>query len=474
MFEPLALHIASLFLFMSVCFIGSYLWRRAGFSGTWIPIRPGMFLLAAGCSFVLGAACTALLGIERALFGLSLGLGIVFSVMHPVAAVSFFVANLILRIWELGPPHPLMAVMPRFLAALCMFSWVVYGVRTGNFRIIWNWTCFFFVLLVGWLLVSAMLSGDMATGVHYLFAAFVPISVLAFLILNAVDDALDLSAVTSTLILAVTGVICVAIYTTLSDPLFYSTGLRLGAPGQMGNANDLASMIVLVLPLVVFPVLLRRASVLSVAAGLLCLTVLLVGLWLSQSRGALLALLVGGFIYLILFSASLRRVVVLGAVLVLVPLIIFLTMHRETSDAVESRLSRMDYAMTGFRMLKTSPLWGVGIGNYPKLYPRYTELYLEQGERTAHSTWILVMAEAGLVGLAAFVALFVAVLVRAWRQRLVAPEYFLSVVGYGVAMSFLSHTYLILPYVLFALVLAATRVHAAATNSAAAAGAAPA
>lgn len=63
----------------------------------------------------------------------------------------------------------------------------------------------------------------------------------------------------------------------------------------------------------------------------------------------------------------------------------------ERSDAAESSLERYEAWRTGFDMFRLSPIWGVGYGQFNDYH------FL-----TAHNTYVLVIAELGLVGIFIF------------------------------------------------------------------------
>ncbi len=72
---------------------------------------------------------------------------------------------------------------------------------------------------------------------------------------------------------------------------------------------------------------------------------------------------------------------------------------------------------------------------------------------TAHSSWVLALGEGGFAALFLFASLWIYGAFAAWKIRLDQPEYFLGIAGYGMAITFLSHTYLLYPYILLALVI---------------------
>lgn len=68
-------------------------------------------------------------------------------------------------------------------------------------------------------------------------------------------------------------------------------------------------------------------------------------------------------------------------------------------------VERMAHIQAGWRMLRERPLVGVGPGNYSAVYPRVAvgQWYASRGH--AHNFYLHIAAEAGLIGLAAYLAL---------------------------------------------------------------------
>jgi O-antigen ligase len=138
---------------------------------------------------------------------------------------------------------------------------------------------------------------------------------------------------------------------------------------------------------------------------------------------------------------------------------LFSTLKRAQSDLEASQAGRMSYWKAGIQMAIRHPLLGVGYQAFPIRLPEYVDSrFSESGPRTAHSTWILLVAETGFVGLGLFMLLYFWALRAAWAMLPRRPDLFFSLVGYGAAFSFLSHSYVILPYILLAVVFSASYV----------------
>jgi O-antigen ligase len=186
----------------------------------------------------------------------------------------------------------------------------------------------------------------------------------------------------------------------------------------------------------------RPLVVLAAVALWICTAVLLGGLAASFSRGAWLGAAAGVFG----MALALGRRSALAALGGAGGLIALLALGGAgiLPDAVAARLAsitrslsifdaatvavtpenfavveRMAQLQAGWRMLLSSPLLGIGPGNYSVAYPTFAvgEWYISRGH--AHNFYLHIAAEAGVVGLAAYLALVgaaVALCIRGLRR----------------------------------------------------------
>jgi len=365
----------------------------------------------------------------------------------------------IIKPWELLPKSELMEILPRSLAALAFASLLTHLGRQRSVALFMNGGVLLFFAFMGWIFLSTLTAYNSAEAMENYSIGLFPVIATFLLIVNSSAERLDLEVIRGGLIVAVMALSSIAYVHTLWGWGFnFNTPIpRLEGRGQWANANDLAALMVLALPMVTFPLIVRSRSILNRLFGLVLIVFLLFGIWLSQSRGALLAIMLGIMAY-ILTSFKLRlRLLVPASFVLLVPVILFSTIHRESSDISGSNSMRLEYLLTGLRMLKTNPITGIGFENYDDLYERYTTRFEEYGKRTAHSSWVLALAETGIPGLLLFVWLFLYVLRRSFQLRHAHPEMLVAMVSYGTCMTLLSHTYQLAPYVLFAWILSARR-----------------
>ena len=396
---------------------------------------------------------------EYLLLAFEYGLGISLSFLNPVIAVGFLVANLFIRPWELMPPNLPMQVMPRAIALVALASWLLHLFVKRDIRIAWNNFFVTFLLFLVWLLVSAVFAFNNEESLEYIFKALFPVVVLVFLVLNCVTTRLDIRFLLNVTHLSVIGLVVNAIYVSLTYPSIMRTPGRLEGIGLWSNSNDLAALIVLVLPIIAYCYFIKSRKAGSWLTGLAFATPLFIGLMMSQSRGAILSLGVCGIFYVaICMRGTFKRFMAFG-VIIIVPVILFLTIDRDAGELDTSSSSRLNYMVTGVKMLKHHMVFGVGPGNYPLFYESYTSLFHEEGKRTAHSSWVLILSETGPIGFMLFMSLFIIAFKKAWLLRTTNPEFILALVSYCAAISFLSHSYLLAPYLLLALIVAGHRVY---------------
>lgn len=232
---------------------------------------------------------------------------------------------------------------------------------------------------------------------------------------------------------------------------------RIQYVGIFNDPNDLGLLFVAMLPIAVFLGLrrhgLRRWFWLGGAA------LLFYGVYLTNSRGALLGVLVVGGIYI-----WYRRGGFIAAVLGMIGLAgmkLLSSRMQELDAGEESANGRVDAWYSGLQMFREHPLFGVGAGNFT-----------EHNELTAHNSFVLVLAETGFVGYVIWLAflgysywMVIAVLRYSpdatrepeqhalWREeRPIALTLLLSLCGMTTCAFFLSRSYMIVLYLILAMV----------------------
>ena len=246
-----------------------------------------------------------------------------------------------------------------------------------------------------------------------------------------------------------------------------SQGTRIHYVGIFNDPNDLGMLFVMCVPMAVYMAYSGLAGLLRKAFWLATAGVLVYGIYLTDSRGTLLALLaaLGTYVWLRrgLVPATVLGVVALAGVMMLP------SRMQELSASEASAAGRVDAWYQGIHMFTANPLFGIGPGNFAD----------NNANLTAHNSFVLVLAETGIIGFTAWLAfigycfrmMYVVVRQRArvpgalpearpdpaverqWHDdKAVAVTLLVSLVAFFVAAFFLSRSYVIVLYLLAALV----------------------
>ena len=161
---------------------------------------------------------------------------------------------------------------------------------------------------------------------------------------------------------------------------------RLRGMGLINDPNDFGQMVVCVIPLV-FIFWRAKKMLQNIAFVILPVCTLLFGVFLTHSRGALLALMAMAVV------AGRRRIGTMPSLLLAGGLFVAAMAFHFTGGRAISAESGSDRTVLwgdGLQLLKSHPLFGVGWGTMPD----YTDSHL-----TAHNSVVVCAAELGLFGL---------------------------------------------------------------------------
>jgi len=206
-----------------------------------------------------------------------------------------------------------------------------------------------------------------------------------------------------------------------------------------GNSNDLAALTFFPLALSIAVALTEKPGWIRKAAlagcGVLPLIILL-----TQSRGALIALVATGLIFFTTYSRGKRMRALLGAAAIGVVILPFVpksawdrfagmkaltsTATISNADAEGSAEARYAIWRVARAIVAENPVAGIGLGAYPRAHatyaPRVGVPVAALGFRDTHSTYLNVAAETGLPGLFLFLATIASVAIPTDRVRRLA------------------------------------------------------
>jgi O-antigen ligase len=280
---------------------------------------------------------------------------------------------------------------------------------------------FLLISFVGWAAVSAVWAEDSGAAIDAT-TRYLPNAMLFLIVFAGVRTREQLLWVVGSLVV---GAVVAAVYGMVAGP-------PPDDPGRVaiGNANETAASLVAGGTLAAALVFALRGKPVLRLLTTIAVPLCVFAVFLTLSRGGLVAL--GASLIAAIVVAGRRRGVVLGlaAAAVLATVIYFGAFApaeaRNRVLELQGGTGRTDIWTVGWRMVEDQPLLGVGAGNFPVASIHYL---LEPGSlmrtdfivdnpKVAHNTYLNVLAELGVVGLALFLAVIAFPL--GWAARAVA------------------------------------------------------
>jgi O-antigen ligase len=239
-------------------------------------------------------------------------------------------------------------------------------------------------------------------------------------------------------------------------------GKRAGGP--VGDPNFYAMFLLAVLPSAIFRVLKETQTSLRVIAGI-CIVLIVTAVFVTFSRGALVALL--GIVILFVYRYRMYPGRILAIALVLLLLLLSvapgtvwnrisslgelfgITSNQSASEEFSGRYSEAAIALD---MFYDYPILGVGKGHYAENYLTYSSrLGIDQRreQRQAHSLYLEIAAEQGILGIAAFSVMLIVIFRSAYLAKKLLRKkgredlvYWVAGVEYGLVAYLLASTFL--------------------------------
>jgi O-antigen ligase len=223
----------------------------------------------------------------------------------------------------------------------------------------------------------------------------------------------------------------VATVPAMLNPPTYEDDLTVRISGTIGDPNELAALLVAGMAFAGILAVTTKESALRVAAGS-AVVLFLAGLIYTVSRGGLLALFVALIAACLMAGRWRGRTLVVTALGLMTMVIYFASFAgldaRDRVTTVEGGSGRTDIWKVGWRMVEDEPIHGIGSGNFPissihyLLQPGVLERdeFIIDTPKVAHNTYLQILAELGIVG----IALFLTIIGFAMRCALKAAQWF--------------------------------------------------
>ena len=316
-----------------------------------------------------------------------------------------------------------------------------------------------FMILLFTSVVCSQIARTYLGGAFVAFSEFFKIIVLYFLIIRIVNTDKRLKIM---LILILGSIVVLA----LQGIYQFKTGMGLAGQsmyqgritwiGIFNDPNDLCLGFVIAIPLAL-SFLFSEKPLLNKVIYLVSAIILIIGIFLTNSRGGILAFFVSTLIYISLVFPRQNKVlkIFIGVVIFILFVLLSPTRMSQLSADDSSSYGRIEAWYAGINMLKSAPIFGVGYGRF-----------MDYHFRTAHNSVVLIAAEIGFLGLYCWIGLFYLSLrnlyllnyssVKKFAQvkkqnRLFVCALFSGIAGFLASAFFLSRAYISLPYMLVAL-----------------------
>lgn len=312
------------------------------------------------------------------------------------------------------------------------------------------------------LILGLFLSILMSHVVHTYFGGlmlawehFLPIFILFFLLLNSINTKKKFGMIVWLMIFLIAILVPQGMYqlergygwagqNITHD--FHRQEYRINWIGIFNDPNDLALAFVIAIGFLLAFAFGRIMFLMRVASlGLIGL--LSYGIFLTNSRGGLLALMVTIYFYFVKRTNKMVVGSIIGAILAFAVFAIGPSRKALFNVEEASAASRVELWYGGILLMKANPIFGAGY-----------DMFTEDLPQTAHNSFILAGAELGMVGLFFWMALIYSsyqglstVQQKDPDLRTYAIGLQSALVGFMAAAFFLSRTYVIVPYLLFAL-----------------------
>jgi O-antigen ligase len=220
------------------------------------------------------------------------------------------------------------------------------------------------------------------------------------------------------------------------------------AGGTLGHPNSLAQFFDLTIPLafslLFVPMSLTRRFLLLGVVG-----IGLTGLTVTLSRGGMLAvgmvLLIGMTIHFCRWFGKTQGIFYVLLIIVITGSIILGTPNpirkRFLYHDYGTALGRVPHIQVALNVIRSNPLFGVGLNNYCAEAPKYDntpQQIMALWKSPAHNLYLFITSEIGLVGLTWILIFLIAVLRSLW-PALKSPDPLLYAAGLGVLLGFLAY-----------------------------------
>jgi putative inorganic carbon (HCO3(-)) transporter len=383
---------------------------------------------------------------------------IIIILKDPVNGIYLFYFYDFLRPYDFIPAlRPLRLSM--VIEIMTLISWLLYLKQTGKTIKWWRFN-YLYLGFIAIIALSVFLAQNNRLALNIL-QLFVINFVMFMIVTNRMDSTKKLDKLIWILLLIFTYFSIKGILNFASGQFDYGSKRTSGVVGGsfLSDENDFALALNFMIPFAYF-FFIEKSKGLKKYFSLGILTILVLGVIASGSRGGWIGLMTA-IIYCLIMS---KRKAISLAIVGLLAVVIVLFAPANYWQGVESisrtnegtAESRINYWKAGVRMLVAYPLFGVGAANGPIRMPEFVTGFRDsstQWGRAFHGTFPQVMAELGGSGLILYLMMIFLALKKLRqllktdmgedeaRVKLIAKAIIGSIIAYIITATFLSTAY---------------------------------
>lgn len=227
--------------------------------------------------------------------------------------------------------------------------------------------------------------------------------------------------------------------------------------GFFNDPNDMGMVLLFSIPLILY-FLTQAPGNFKKALWLGVLALHLYGIYLTNSRGTLVALLATGGLYGLYRYGGIKAVIIAA---ILGPAVLAVMPSRFSVSGDSSSMERISAWHEGMQLFKWKPVLGVGRGRFEEYH-----------NKTAHNSWVLAFSELGLFGYYFWMSILIHSIFQTWwiylyfnkrvqsnvplshvesKERAMAFTLTFAIIGTLLSAFFISRTYMVLIYVMAAI-----------------------
>jgi putative inorganic carbon (HCO3(-)) transporter len=226
--------------------------------------------------------------------------------------------------------------------------------------------------------------------------------------------------------------------------------------GVFGDPNDLGMLLIAFFPYLANKSLFQPAAFTKKIFWISALFVVGYTVFLTNSRGTMVALLAGLSAFVIIKKKSVKALFVI-AFLVLFVILLGPSRLAEITSGDTSSMGRIYAWIEALGLFRMNPLFGIGANEF-----------LEYHFITTHNSFVLAFTETGLLGFTAYLGIFIIAISTAIRiayaegneiRKMEIIALTSGLIGIMVSIFFISRTYVLLPFLYVAILTTYLRVY---------------